>query len=94
MYCQMLIHGGLLIMMGQHTRSEALFYYFKLEEYIPRNHLLRLVDKHIDFGFVREQLTDSYSANYESLPNFRRLAGTQTLAVGVAIFTRRVYSRR
>ena len=48
-------------MMGQHTRSEALFYYFRLEDHIPDNHLLRLIDKHISFGFVREQLKDSYS---------------------------------
>ena len=61
MYCLIFIPGGLLIMMGQHARSEALFYYFTLEEYIPENHLLRLIDKHIDFGFVRQQLKDSYS---------------------------------
>jgi len=48
-------------MMGQHTRSESLFYYFRLEDQVPENHLLRLVDKHIDFGFVRERLNDSYS---------------------------------
>jgi transposase len=61
MYCLIFTLGGLLIMMGQHARSEALFYYFTLEEYIPQNHLLRLIDKHIDFGFVRERLKDSYS---------------------------------
>ena len=61
MYCVIFIRGGLLIMMGQHARSEALFYYFTLEEYIPENHLLRLIDKHIDFGFVRQQLKESYS---------------------------------
>src|SRR5271169_5705253 len=61
MYCLILILGGLLIMMGQHARSEALFYYFKLEEYIPENHLLRLIDKHISLAFVRERLKDSYS---------------------------------
>src|SRR6478736_9739412 len=55
------ILGGLLIMMGQHDRSEALFYYFRLEDQVPENHLLRSVDKHIDFGFVRERLKDSYS---------------------------------
>jgi hypothetical protein len=27
-----LIVGGLLIMMGQHDRSEALFYYFRLKD--------------------------------------------------------------
>ena len=55
------IFGGLLIMMGQHDRSEALFYYFRLEEQVPENHLLRLIEKHINFEFVREQLKDTYS---------------------------------
>jgi transposase len=55
------IFGGLLIMMGSHARSEALFYYFRLEDQVPENHLLRLIDKYISFDFVREQLKDSYS---------------------------------
>ena len=55
------ISGGLLIMMGQHDRSEALFYYFRLEDQVPEHHLLRLIDKHISFEFVRQQLKDSYS---------------------------------
>src|SRR6202521_3519171 len=61
MLCWIFIFGGLLIMMGQHDRSEALFYYFRLEDQIPENHLLRLIDKHISFEFVRQQLKDSYS---------------------------------
>ena len=36
-------------------------FYFRLEDQVPENHLLRLVDKHINFGFVRERLKDSYS---------------------------------
>ena len=48
-------------MMGHHARSESLFYYFRLEDQVPENHLLRLIDTHIDFSFVREQLKDSYS---------------------------------
>src|ERR1700745_992214 len=55
------ILGGLLIMMGHHARSEALFYYFRLEDQVPETHLLRLIDKHISFEFVRQQLKDSYS---------------------------------
>ena len=55
------IHGGLLIMMGRHARSESLFYYFRLEDQVPENHLLRLIDRHISFDFVREKLKDSYS---------------------------------
>ena len=61
MLCVILIVGGLLIMMGPHDRSEALFYYFRLEDQIPATHLLRLIDKHISFEFVRQQLKDSYS---------------------------------
>ena len=38
------IHGGLRIMMGQHSRSESLFYYFRIEDQVPENHLLRLID--------------------------------------------------
>ena len=55
------ILGGWLIMMGQQDRSEALFYYFRLEDQVPENHLLRLIEKHISFGFVREKLKESYS---------------------------------
>jgi transposase len=61
MLCWILIVGGLLIMMGQHDRSEALFYYFRLEDHVPETHLLRLIEKHISFGFVRERLKASYS---------------------------------
>src|SRR6476620_10978942 len=61
MLCLILIVGGLLIMMGQHDRSEALFYYFRLEDQVPENHLLRLIEKHISFAFVRQQLKDRYS---------------------------------
>src|SRR6202142_3681328 len=61
MRCWIYIFGGLLIMMGQHDRSEALFYYFRLEDQVPENHLLRLIDRHISFEFVREKLRESYS---------------------------------
>jgi transposase len=55
------ILGGWLIMMGQHSRSESLFYYFRIEDQVPENHLLRLIDRHISFDFVRDKLKDSYS---------------------------------
>ena len=68
-----LIVGGLLIMMGQRSRSEALFYYFRLEDQIPENHLLRLIDKHISFEFVRQRLKDSYSETGRPLMSPKRL---------------------
>jgi len=38
-----------------------LFYYFRLEDQVPENHLLRLIDKHVSLEFVRERLKESYS---------------------------------
>jgi transposase len=61
MLCWITILGGVLIMMGQHSRSEALFYYFRLEDQVPESHLLRLIEKHVSFAFVRENLKASYS---------------------------------
>jgi transposase len=53
--------GGLLLMMGHHSRAESLFYYFRLEDHVPENHLLRLIDRHVSFDFVRAKLKASYS---------------------------------
>jgi len=47
--------------MGQHPRSESLFYYFRIEDQVPENHLLRVIDRHVRFDFVREKLRASYS---------------------------------
>ena len=59
-------------MMGQHSRSEALFYYFRLDDQVPETHLLRLIEKHISFAFVREKLKESYSetGGRRLIPNF------------------------
>jgi transposase len=53
--------GGLLLMMGHRSRAESLFYYFRLEDQIPENHLLRLIDRHVNFEFIRAKLKDAYS---------------------------------
>ena len=37
------------------------FYYCRLEDHIPENHLLRLIDRYVDFSFVREPLKGFYS---------------------------------
>jgi transposase len=49
-------------MMGQQARTESLFYYFRLEDQIPKDHLLRVIDQQIDLSFVRERVKDLYSA--------------------------------
>jgi len=38
-----------------------MFYYIRIEEMIPENHLLRLVDKHIELSFIREKVKHLYS---------------------------------
>jgi transposase len=49
-------------MMGQQPRMEPMFYYFRLEDQIPEHHLLRRIDRYVDFRFVRERLRDAYSS--------------------------------
>lgn len=48
-------------MMGEKPRSEPLFYYFRLEDQIPKHHLLKRLDRYVDFSFVQERLKDAYS---------------------------------
>ena len=48
--------------MGEQQRDESLFDYFRLEDQIPNDHLLRLIDQYIDFSFVRERLRKFYSS--------------------------------
>ena len=55
------ILGGWLLMMGQDSRSESLFYYFRIEDQVSENHLLRLIDRQVCFDFVGEKLRASYS---------------------------------
>ena len=37
-------------MMGQQSRTEPLFYYFRLEDQIPDDHLLKRIDRCVDFS--------------------------------------------
>ena len=41
--------------------SKAKFYYLlDIENYVPKNHILRLIDKYIDFSFIKEKTKDLY----------------------------------
>src|SRR5947208_15398568 len=53
------ILGGWLLMMGQHDRSEPVFYYFRIEDQVPQNHLLRFIDRYVTSDLVREKLPPS-----------------------------------
>lgn len=48
-------------MLGEKKKEEKLFYYFRPEELIPEDHILRLVDSYVDFSFVRPKVEHLYS---------------------------------
>ena len=49
-------------MLGPKQEAQAeLFYEFSLEGHVPRDHLLRLIDRFVDLTSVRAHLTDFYS---------------------------------
>jgi transposase len=49
-------------MMGERVvMQEALFYSFSLEDHVPRDHLLRSIDRFVDLGSIREYLRPYYS---------------------------------
>jgi transposase len=53
---------GDVTMMGQRASvQDQLFYSFNLEQHIPPDHLLRNVDRCLDLGALRQQLTPFYS---------------------------------
>jgi hypothetical protein len=49
--------------MGERTvMQEALFYSFSIEEHVPKDHLLRAIDRFIDLSGLREHLRPFHSA--------------------------------
>lgn len=48
-------------MMDRKTPSRKLFYQFSLEERVPEDHFLRLVDQAIDFRFIYDLAAPFYS---------------------------------
>jgi len=48
-------------MMGRQATKRELFVMISLDEYVPKDHLLRAVDRYLDLGEFRESLAESYS---------------------------------
>lgn len=48
-------------MLGEKQREEPMFYYVRMEDIVPEDHLLRLIDRHIDFSFIRNKVKHLYS---------------------------------
>ena len=48
-------------MMGRLEAQENLFYRFRIEDHVPKDHLLRKIDWLLDFDMIRHELADLYS---------------------------------
>ncbi len=49
-------------MMGKKTKQAPLFYSINIKDMIPENHILRLINKYIDFSFIRKKTKHLYSS--------------------------------
>lgn len=48
-------------MMGRLEAQENLFYRFRIDDHVPKDHLLRKIDWLLDFDMIRHELADLYS---------------------------------
>ncbi|MBN2256579.1 MAG: transposase, partial [Anaerolineaceae bacterium] len=48
-------------MISHKDTEDGFIYNFRLEEYVPKDHLLRIIDEHIDFEFIRDRVKHLYS---------------------------------
>jgi len=48
-------------MLGEKNPQTPLFYYFNMSEMVPKNHILRLINKYVDFSFIRDKVKHLYS---------------------------------
>jgi len=48
-------------MKGKSDRNKLIFHYFDMEEIVPEDHILRLIDKYIDFSFIHQKVKHLYS---------------------------------
>jgi hypothetical protein len=53
--------GGLAMMGPRQEAQPALFYEFSLEDHVPRDRLLRSVDRFVELSSIRAHLADFYS---------------------------------
>jgi transposase len=48
-------------MIGKKDEREEIFHYFRMRDLVPDDHILKLIDKHVDFSFIREKVKHLYS---------------------------------
>jgi len=47
----------------EQERSQPMFHYFSIEDLVPGDHILRIIDKVVDFSFVREMVKECYCSD-------------------------------
>ena len=50
-------------MLREQDNRQISMEFVSIEELVPKDHLLRKIDKVIDFGFIRERVKDLYCAD-------------------------------
>jgi transposase len=50
-----------MIMLKSKEMSQNEYEFISIDELVPENHLLRLIDKHINFSFILEKIQSYYS---------------------------------
>ena len=50
-------------MLREQNVKQIMMEFVSIEELVPQDHLLRKIDKVIDFGFIRERVKDLYCAD-------------------------------
>ncbi len=48
-------------MLGKKRTEESVFHYFRMNDLISDDYILKQIDKHADFSFVRERVKHHYS---------------------------------
>ena len=67
-------------MLREKEIEDRFIYNFKLEDYIPSDHLLRLIDNHIDFSFIIDRIKHLYS--YTGRPSIDPVVLIKMLLIG------------
>jgi hypothetical protein len=71
-------------MMGSRLQTTAMFQYFCLDDWVPADHLLRAIDRHVDFRAIRERLRPLYSDIGRRLSIRRSCCGSCSSAISMA----------
>ena len=59
------IQGGIFLMMTQNAdKKREQIQFYCIDDLVPKDHLLRLIDKAIDWTFIYDLVEDKYSPDF------------------------------